>query len=154
MPPCATSSPVTDLAPALIVGLGPSSSYCPPCSASGFQSVCSTIVDGQPAAFRLSAAGTAAVPLEVDVLLTLLLLLLAHAVAVSASAAPTVAAAASLVLCRGIKWSSSMVKAVGGPVFGVLGGPAALPVSKRGVWKTGARKRSTAFGLVPAAHHA
>src|ERR1700730_4370717 len=106
MPPCATSSPVPDLAPALIVGLGPSSSYCPPCSASGFQSVCSTIVDGQPAALRLSAAGTGAVPPELDVLLTLLLLLLlllAHAVAVSASAAPAVAAAASLILCRGIK---------------------------------------------------
>src|ERR1700722_2904444 len=115
MPPCATSSPVTDLAPALIVGLGPSSSYCPPCSASGFQSVCSTIVDGQPAAFRLSAAGTAAVPPELDVLLTLLLLLLlAHAVAVSASAAPAVAAAAGLILCRGIKKSSSMVKAADG----------------------------------------
>ena len=104
---------MTDLVLALIVGFGPSSSYWPPCSASGFQSVCSTIVDGQPAAFRLSAAGTAADDRStVDVAAELLLLLLlAQAVAVSASAAPTVAAAASLILCRGIKWSSSMVKA-------------------------------------------
>src|ERR1700761_9465802 len=100
MPPCATSSPVTSLALALIVGSGPTSWYCPPCSASGFQSVCSTIVDGQPAAFRLSAAGAAPVLAAAAVLaaVALLLLLLEQAVAVIASAAPIVAAAASLAL--------------------------------------------------------
>src|ERR1700761_3769741 len=110
MPPCATSSPVTSLALALIVGSGPTSWYCPPCSASGFQSVCSTIVDGQPAAFRLSAAGTAPappvaarLPEAVGLLAAApLLLLLEQAVTVIASAAPTVVAAASLILRREI----------------------------------------------------
>src|SRR5579862_8084963 len=103
-PARATSSPVTSLELALIVGFGPTSSYWPPCSASGFQSVCSTIVDGQPAAFRLSAAGIPAadeVP-DADVVAdagltgVLLLLLLAQAVAASARAVPTVAARATL----------------------------------------------------------
>ena len=110
--PCAISSPVTDLAPALIAGLGPTSSYWPPCSASGFQSVCSTIVAGQPAAFRLSAAGTlpdAAAVLPVAAALDagavlgalVLLLLLAQAVAVSARAVPSVAARAIPQVCCG-----------------------------------------------------
>src|ERR1700747_2211889 len=99
MPPCATSSPVTDLAPELIVGLAPTSSYWPPCSASGFQSVCRTIVDGQPAAFRLSAAGMAAadeVPGADAVLAGVVLLLppLEQAATVSVKAVPTVAATA------------------------------------------------------------
>src|SRR5581483_11869647 len=128
-PPCATSSPVTDFAPALIVGLGPSSSYWAPCSASGFQSVCSTIVDGQPAALRLSAAGMDADELPaVDPVLALLLLLpLEHAVAVTASAAPTAAAAASLILRGGIKWFSRWSRPVTAGVQRV-GRPAALPV--------------------------
>src|SRR5438552_11829070 len=101
-PPWAMSSPVTDLVLALIAGLGPSSSYWPPCSDSGFQSVCSTIVDGQPAAARLSAAGTpddAALGAPAGLLLLLpLLLLLEQAAAVSASAVPTVARAATFIL--------------------------------------------------------
>src|SRR5260221_14724068 len=77
-----------------MLGLGPSSSYWPPCSDSGFQSVCSTIVDGQPAAFRSYLAGTAADVPAGEAVLLLLLLLLPQAAAVSASAVPIAAVAA------------------------------------------------------------